>query len=92
MKKKVDFLFFWWYHIDVSSRLARSRPGGSRGDEEECMNDVAKNTLMATAGNVQSAIDALCDGEYLAGAGYSNEDQASIEEAVEELRQVLKLT
>jgi hypothetical protein len=52
------------------------------------MNKIAKNILQETRGNIRSAIDALCDGEYLTLAGYSDEDQVSIEEAVEELRQL----
>lgn len=48
--------------------------------------EIADEALKSAGGDVQSAIDALWDGEYLAKAGYTDEDQGAIEEACEILR------
>lgn len=52
------------------------------------MNRIAKETLDVVGGDVKSAIDALCDGQYLAGAGYTDDDQVEIECAVDDLKRV----
>ena len=48
--------------------------------------EVKKEVLEAATGDVQAAIKALCDGAYLAEAGYTDDDQEAIEIACDELR------
>ena len=48
--------------------------------------EVKKEVLEAATGDVQAAIKALCDGSYLAEAGYTDDDQEAIEIACDELR------
>ena len=43
--------------------------------------EIYSNVLEDAGNNFQSAIDALLDGQYLEAAGYTDEDQAAIEEA-----------
>jgi hypothetical protein len=53
------------------------------------MNSIAKNALATANGDTRAAIDALCDGQYLADAGYTAADQTEIECAVDELKKTL---
>jgi hypothetical protein len=48
--------------------------------------EIKKEALEAAGGDVRAAINALCDGTYLAEAGYTDDDQEAIEIACDELR------
>jgi len=52
--------------------------------------DIKKEALKAASGDVQAAIYALEDGQYLADAGYTDDDQGAIEDAHADLKMMLK--
>jgi len=54
------------------------------------MNAIAKETLEAAKGDVQTAVYALEDGQYLSDAGYSDDDQSDVEDAHAELKAMLQ--
>ena len=51
--------------------------------------EIKKEVLEAAEGNIPAAIAALEDGQYLAQAGYTDEDMPAIEAAHAELKEML---
>lgn len=51
--------------------------------------EIKKEVLEAASGDIKAAIAALEDGQYLAGAGYTDGDQETIEVAHAELKEML---
>lgn len=50
------------------------------------VSQIITDTLKASEGDLQDAINALCDGQYLTSNGYTDSDQTDIECAVAELK------
>ncbi|NLD91391.1 MAG: hypothetical protein GX639_01855 [Fibrobacter sp.] len=51
--------------------------------------EIKREVLLEAEGNVQAAIAALEDGQYLAQAGYTDDDQEAIEVVHAELKEML---